>query len=424
MTSVFQLYGRPLAEDTPYPPLRIEGSLGSYTIGDAYEGRLQIIDNIGKCRVEIVESSLPPGAYAFVDNFSNEIVLRWDSFTPPEAPRAGVHNGDFELGDDGSWYKGLGWTIVEDEDAEQGAWCAKFLDHKGVSSLESARVPYAGQTINASCRFQQGASSSGNLSGRILLLWCDENGNTIPGGEGTGWTLGNNINSGSNGEYKTSSVTGSSTVAKTVAVGFSANRERQNRAARVDSFTWDHTYETGNNGDIDYTVTFKLTDSANRIAYWSGSIGVFDIRLNSQLYPFMFDDPEDSPIATGGSFSSASFYEIQSDDADSPLASGGLTLSLLLEYTTTYGQYDHLQDDADSPLARGGTVTTLGIVDSTVYSTYAHAQDDADSPLAGGGLVLALANTTTAAYSTYAHAQDDADSPLAGGGLVLALTLT
>ncbi len=292
MTSVFQLYGRPLAENTLLPPLRITGDLDGYTAGEAYEGRLQIVDNIGKCVVEIVESDLPPGAYAFVDNFTNEIVLRWPAYSPPEVPASGVPNGDFELGDNGMWRKGAGWTI-ETGGAESGSYSGTFANQRGISSIESARVPYTpGTTINASCRFQQGASSEGNLVGRILLIWCDKDGNMIPGGEGVSFNGGNLIRSGSNGAWHTSSVTAQSnnSAVRNVAVGFSANRKKQNRLARVDNFTWDHTYSAGTNSDLDFTVKFKLTDSANRIAYWTGIVGEYTLFRTSVLYPLFAMD--------------------------------------------------------------------------------------------------------------------------------------
>lgn len=289
MTSVFQLYGRPLAEDTPVPPLRITGELEGYTSGEDYEGRLQIVDNIGKCKVEIVESDLPPGAYAFVDNFTNEIVLRWPAYAPPEEMASGVPNGDFELGDNGMWNFGAGWSI-QSGGAETGTYSGVFANQRGISSIESVRVPYTpGTPINAAVRFQQGASSEGNLVGRILLIWCDANGNMIPGGEGISYSGGNLIRSGSNGAWHTSSVTAQSNAVgvATVAVGFSANRKKQNKLARVDNFTWNHTYSVGTNSDLDFTVTFKLTDSANRVAYWTGGVSEYALFLTSQPYQLL-----------------------------------------------------------------------------------------------------------------------------------------
>lgn len=272
MTSVFQLYGRPFAGDTPLPPLSIEGDLVGYQTGEAYEGRLQIVNAIGKSTVEIVESDLPPGAYAFVDQFTKEIVLRWPAYTSPENLATGVPNGDFEFGDDGSWRKGAGWSI-EAGGAETGTYSAVFANQRGIYSIESQRVPYTpGTSITASARFQQGASSSGNLAGRVILVWCDANGNMLPGGEGASYSGGNLIKSGSGGAWYTSTVTASSASAATVAIGFSANRKKQNKSARVDNFTWNHTYSVGTIEEFDYSVTFKVTDSANRVAYWSGIV--------------------------------------------------------------------------------------------------------------------------------------------------------
>ena len=288
MTSVFQLYSRPLAEDDPLPPmpLMIVGSLPSYEPGNSYEGRLDVLNAIGKCTAEIVESSLPPGAYVFMDNFTHEVVLAWPTYTPPTTEASAVPNGDFEAGDDGSWRKGAGWSIVA-SGAETGTYSGMFSNHRGVSVLESARVPYSGETITASARFQQGASSKGNLVGRVVLLWCDADGNVIPGGEGVSFTGGNLITSGSHGEWQTSSVTAQSNRAevKTVAVGFRAERKKQNRLAWVDNFVWNHTYSIGTAEHYDYTVTLKVTDSANRVAYWSGTILYRSILVKSQRYP-------------------------------------------------------------------------------------------------------------------------------------------
>jgi len=288
MTSVFQLYGRPLAEDDQLPPmpLMIVGSLPSYEPGNSYEGRLDVLNAIGKCTAEIVESSLPPGAYVFMDNFTQEVVLAWPTYTPPTTEASAIPNGDFEAGDDGSWRKGAGWTI-EAGGAESGTYSGVFANQRGISSIESARVPYNGETITASARFQQGASSEGNLVGHIILIWCDADGNMIPGGEGVSFNGGNTIRSGSNGAWHTSSVTAKSNSpnAKTVAVGFSANRKRQNRLARVDNFTWNHQYTLGTETLEDHFLKVKVTDSANRVAYWSGRVLFDSYWLNTQVYP-------------------------------------------------------------------------------------------------------------------------------------------
>lgn len=386
MTSVFQLYGRPLAEDTPVPPLRITGELEGYTSGEDYEGRLQIVDNIGKCKVEIVESDLPPGAYAFVDNFTNEIVLRWPAYAPPEAMVSGVPNGDFELGDNGMWNFGAGWSI-QSGGAETGTYSGVFANQRGISSIESVRVPYTpGTPIHAAVRFQQGASSEGNLVGRILLIWCDANGNMLPGGEGVSYDGGNLIRSGSNGAWHTSEVTASSEQAATVAVGFSANRKKQNKLARVDNFTWDHEYSTGTNSDLDFTVTFKVTDSANRVAYWTGTVGEYTLFLTTNLYPQYFIEN----LIGNGEFQGGWSFQPPKDD----MIANGAIQNVVLTATIAYETYNH---PAPETMIANGVVQNVTLVATIAYETYNHP---AETMIANG----AIQNVTlvvTIGYVTY-----------------------
>jgi hypothetical protein len=334
MTSVFQLYGRPLEDSAALPPLLITGTLPSFAAGTAYEGRLQIVNAIGKCTLEVVESSLPPAAYSFIDNFEEEIVLRWPAYTPPEAPTTNVPNGDFEDGNDGSWRFGSGWSI-ENGNAETGDYAGLFSSHRGIASIESRRVPYNGETISASVRFQQGPSSTGNLVGRILLIWCDANGNMLPGGEGTSFTAGTLIRGGNDTEWQTSSVTSSSPTAATVAIGFSSNRKRENHPARVDNFVWNHSYLAGSNTDLDLSVTFKVTDSANRVAYWSGNLSEFAYYLTSTPSTvFYFEGATADAHPLGGQYKRELVeYEmgLESLTVDAESLSGTLR-SIVLEY--------------------------------------------------------------------------------------------
>lgn len=286
MASHFRLYERPLVMDEIESALTVTGELEGYTSGEPYESRLQINNSIGRCTVEIIEASLPPGAAVRVDNVTKEVVVKWDAYTVVADELNSVPNGDFEEGDNGQWSFGNGWSI-QAGGAETGTYAGVFHNFKGTASIESVRVPYTpGTPITASCRFQQGASSKGNLTGRILLIWCDENGNMIPGGEGISWAGGNLIRSGSRGEWKTSTVTAASRAAVSVAAGFSAHRKKQNLLARVDNFTWNHKYTLGQVGDDVYFLHIKVTDSLNRVAYWKGAIEEYGVYLTSQLYPF------------------------------------------------------------------------------------------------------------------------------------------
>lgn len=285
MANHFRLYERPLMADETEAALTVTGLLEGYTSGEAYESRLQINNSIGRCTVEIVEANLPPGAAVRVDNVTKEVVVKWDAFEVVAEELNAVPNGDFEEGDNGQWSLGNGWSI-EAGGAETGTFSGVFRNFKGISNIESVRLPYTpGTPITGQCRFQQGASSKGNLTGRVLLIWCDANGNMLPGGEGVSFTGGDLIRSGSNGEWKTSTVTGASREAAMVAIGFSCNRRKQNKLARVDNFTWNHKYTLGQEDDSDYSLYIKVTDGLNRTAYWRGVIGIDATYVIAQLYP-------------------------------------------------------------------------------------------------------------------------------------------
>lgn len=308
MSTAILLYGKPLAGEDARPTMRIVGELESYEPSEPYEGRLQIIDSIGKCKVEIVESFLPPDAFAFVDNFTKEVVLRWAAFDiVPDS--AGVPNGGFEDGPTTTqWKLGPGWSIAGV--AETGSFGATYANQRGTQSIESAPVPYNGQTIAASSRFNQGASSKDNLVGRIVLVWCDASGNPLPGGEGVGFTAGNLISGGSGGEWQTSTVTASHPTAAMVSIGFSATRKRQNKPAFVDNFAWNHSWPTGTNVvDEEYSVTFKVTDSENQVAFWSGTIGEDSLRLTSIPYGVLVVDSFNVGATMRGAF-------VMSDNTD------------------------------------------------------------------------------------------------------------
>jgi len=291
VSSVFQLYGRPLAEDTPLPSLGIVGALSYYSPGAAYEGRLQIINPIGKCKVEVVQSSLPPGAYAYVDNVTKEVVLKWPEYVPPDNKTTDIPNGDFELGDQ-DWELPVGMTIVENEvnadpDTPDSHWTAQFRQgRRGEYFLKHRlRVPVStNDRINLSARVQQGASSKGNTGAAVQLYFTDADGNELAPVEGS------MVNSGSNGEWHTSELSASSPITGTVQLGARVYRHKQNKRLWLDNFEWDHAYSVGTDELLDYSVTFKVTDSANRTAFWSGVVPFESFYYTSQLMPVFQDE--------------------------------------------------------------------------------------------------------------------------------------
>lgn len=289
MTSHHILFTRPLAlRFVGLPALRVDGQLEGYVAGDAYEGRLQIVNNIGDCTVEWLSGTMPPGTTVRVDNSTSEVVVAWPSYQVPDPNTTVVPNGSFEDGDV-QWSKGAGWLIGSGSgfDTYDGTHSAAYTG-RGIASLEGTKVPViVGTSITASVQIQQGASSKGNVVARILLIWYDAYGVMLPGGEGHSWNGGNLVRSGSNGAWHASTVTASAPAgAFYVALAVSANRKRQNRRLWADKAVWNHSYPTGQNSDDDYCMVLRVRDSAGREAPWEGCVGEQAIYLTTQPYPY------------------------------------------------------------------------------------------------------------------------------------------
>lgn len=283
MTSHHILFTRPLAlRFTGQPALQIVGQLDAYVAGQAYEGRLQIINNIGDCTVEWVSGTMPAGTTIRVDNATHEVVVAWPSYQPADPNTTVVPNGSFEEGDV-KWEKGGGWAIETGggNDTFDGAWSAVYRG-RGIASLTSVMVPVVvGTSITASVQIQQGASSAGNVTARVVLVWMDAYGKTLS------FDGGNIVRSGSNGAWHASTVTAKAPAgAFNVAFAISANRKRQNKRLWADKATWNHSYPSGQNTDDDYCIVLRVRDSAGRTATWEGCVGERAIYLTTQPYPY------------------------------------------------------------------------------------------------------------------------------------------
>lgn len=148
-----------------------------------------------------------------------------------------IPNAGFESGNT-AWALAGPWSIINGGPAFEGTWSAQF----GTGFSGNAEIKMAtgvavspGTTITGSCKFNQGASSSGNLSGQLALEWYTAGDVFIS--ESTGAV----IISGSNGEWKQATVTASAPAnAGLVRLSFNCNRTGDNSAAWVDGFQWDH----------------------------------------------------------------------------------------------------------------------------------------------------------------------------------------
>lgn len=288
MANHLLLFGRPLIMDEQMAALQVVGELPDYEAGDPFEGRLDILNGIGRCTVEVVEANLPPGYSVRVDNVLKKVVIKWPGYKTTTTAD-GVTDGDFAAGNADLWNLGSGWRIAT-SGVPGGGNAAVFENYTGISSISSDPFPYSKQSITANAKFCQGQSTKGQLSGRILLIWCDENGRMLPGGEGKSYSGGTLHNGGPPTEWLDSEVTAASHDAKTVRIGFSCNRTRRNFPGWVDNFTWNHTYTVGVGDDnTDFFLRIKVTDSANRVAYWYGAIWAKSLWFSSPIFPQYVD---------------------------------------------------------------------------------------------------------------------------------------
>jgi YD repeat-containing protein len=197
------------------------------------------------------------------------------SFNPAGEP---PDNAGFEDGDN-DWTKGQGWSIVEESnggDANTGSWSARYdgsnADAQSITNNKRVAV-IPGQSVSASVMVQQGGSSAGDASARVLIIWYDANGVPLPGGEEHTYSGGNIVSSGSNGEWKKSSRT--ATVppgAAFMSIAASANKHAGGFALFVDDFQWSYQAD-GNDGELTVDQSYWYDyDGENRITVANGQL--------------------------------------------------------------------------------------------------------------------------------------------------------
>ena len=283
MANHFRLYGRPLVVDEVASTLSVTGELEGYTEGEAYQSRLSINNSIGRCTVKILESTLPPGAVVRVDNITKEVVVKWAAYTEVVEEETLVPNGDFELGDDGTWYLGPGWEIGE-FDCYDGTTSARFANEKTKGSdVVSPLIPAKlNDYIRLTGQVQQGGSSKGNAGARVSLIYSDAAGAELQRNSG------NLVTSGKDGNWNLSTAEGGAPAGTAgVRAVVSAYRNKQNRPLFVDQIKWNHKYVLGQNDDSYYFLSIQVTDAENRIAYWKGNVEEYGLFLTSSLLPML-----------------------------------------------------------------------------------------------------------------------------------------
>ena len=364
----FRLFEKPLGVFSPFPPLYISGVLPAYEPGAPYENRLQFHNNIGKCHVEIVweDSHLPPGSHAHVDNFTNEIVVTWPAYSPPEEEKPGILNWDFQLETLEGWndLRGNSWG-VEDSTVHNAAWATpgNFVAAmrgvgRGEHVLES--IPYPvdpGQSVMARSLWDQGPSNKDNNNlWTALAFW--RNGTFIEE------RRGDRIHDRTNKSRHWSTInTTAPTIATDVTVRLIAGRRNgRNRVILVDTVeTSGLSYTVGTNVDDDYFIRLKLTDSANRVAYFEQLLTIYSTFYVSNLYPLETQEE----LGVSGRFDTG--YTLPTP---MPLDNMGVQGTFLSAELVTLVNYLSYTDGQPESLSVSGSFRSGDLVTLVGYKTY------------------------------------------------------
>ncbi|QEG09307.1 tail fiber protein [Stenotrophomonas phage Pokken] len=367
-TGIFQ---RPNVDQHGYLlPMRIGGTPAEYTLGDPYEGRLQVFNNVGSCTIQQTGGDeLPNGHSISFDPDTNEIVITWpalfwiDPVTKiyaAEISDPGFESGSAKKG----WEMGLGWSVNNINNIT-GSYSACFMDFNGSSHiLNKARHKVEpGTVINAQCTVRQGASAKYNVGALVTIQYFDDKGNMIH------IDRGNLVDDGAKNRVSPSRL--ASTVpagAVTCSIGCEGVRFKENKELFVDDFKWDlevtEIIESPNPLN-EYNVELTATDSIGRIARWSGPIKMAGVYVTSKLYGFY--DHEDL-----GMYASLDELRIQEMEMEvSPLEMAASFISLDLR--SIRRDYAHPNEDI---LQLGSDFVSITI--RTIRRDYAHAFDPED----------------------------------------------
>ncbi|QYW01850.1 tail fiber protein [Stenotrophomonas phage Paxi] len=367
-TGIFQ---RPNVDQHGYLlPMRIDGTPAEYTLGDPYEGRLQVHNNVGACTIQQTGGDeLPNGHSISFDPDTNEIVIAWpalfwiDPVTKIYAAEIldpGFESGSAKKG----WEMGLGWSVNNINNIT-GSYSACFMDFNGSSHIvnKARHKVEPGNVINAQCTVRQGASAKYNVGALVTIQYFDDKGNMIH------IDRGNLVDDASKNRVYPSRL--ASTVpagAVTCSIGCEGVRFKENKELFVDDFKWDLQVTEiieSQNPLNEYNVELTATDSIGRIARWNGQIKMAGVYVTSKLYGFY--DYESLGL-------SADFVEFRRQEMEmeiSPFLVGAQFISLDLR--TLRQDYTHPAEDI---LSLGSSF--VGITIRQIRKDYNHEFDPDD----------------------------------------------
>lgn len=413
MTQHIRIYPPPLALRGPPAALQVTGVLPSYKVGSRYDGRLQIINAIGKCRVQIMpDSTMPTETRLSVDNVTHEVVVVIPYLQPVPQPIVAA-NLSFEDGDSG-WLKGPGVRISDTEQKHDGAWSAVYDGKQmGLSEIESDTfVPVTGgQSVSATAWFQQGGGDVGEESGRIVLNWYatdkQRSSYKMPGERDSGFSAGNLVDDGRRGAWHTSNVNANAPEDGFARLGFSFSRRRRHFPCWLDQFSWNATatfIPEPLQPETNYYLHLRVTDGAGRTADWRGYIFEYAILLTSQLYAV---EVLESIAATGALINSNHLRQ----PIDNIISTGTLQSASLNE-TVSYQSYSHPGGLDEAVFASGSLLISSLITAAMSYKSPGSVLEsvNASSSLLGGVLKVVVS------YADYSNGKED--SVVASGSLI------
>jgi len=187
------------------------------------------------------------------------------SVVPPVSTE--ITNAGFESGST-DWTLGSGVAITSAEKFT-GANSAGFSGTSGLVRVLHASVPCnPGQAITASCYYQQGAASSGQNIGRVVLRWLDAADVLLREDEGT-------LITSSSGGWKKSTAAGKIAPANTakVVIGGLVNRTAS-QASWMDAFAWDYAAQSAPSGLVYRAVQAVTGYSGTDEPTWPLTLGL------------------------------------------------------------------------------------------------------------------------------------------------------
>lgn len=150
-------------------------------------------------------------------------------------------NPDFNTGLDG-WSARPGWS-ANNSLGFGGGGCALLNTHAGtdIPIVNTNQVPVTvGQSITASCKVHQGASSAGEATASVSIYWFDSSHNQLSRSDG------NVVSSSNGGSWQLSTVTAAAPSSSAfAAVGANGKNTGGRDSLRVDAFSWDYAYGAG-----------------------------------------------------------------------------------------------------------------------------------------------------------------------------------